>query len=139
MPNIVNARQYEFSDLTLLLGNRDITGFRGIKYTEKIEREAVYGKGRNPHHIQSGNISVEGEIFMLQSELETLIKAGKGSILSLAFDACISYGNPSNGDALITDYIYGIRFTESPKELKQGDKFMDVKIPFIALRVKQQV
>lgn len=133
-----NSRQYEWADLTLVLGGRDITGFRGIKYSEKIEREPVYAKGRHPHSIQSGNISYEGEITILQSEYEALVKAGKGSILSLSIDAICSYGNPTNGDALINDRIEGIRFTEAPKELKQGDKFMEITLPFLALNVKPQ-
>ena len=135
----MDSRQYEFADITLAIGGRDITGIRGIKYAEKIEREALHAKGRYPHSIQSGNVSYEGEVTCLQSELETLIAEGKGSILNIQADAVISYGNPSNGDTLITDKLVGIVFTESAKEMKQGDKNMEVKIPFIALRLIHQV
>lgn len=134
-----NSRQYEWADLTLILGGKDITGIRGIKYTEKIEREAVYAKGRNAHSIQSGNSAVEGEITLLQSEYEALVAAGNGSVLSLSVDALVAYGNPANGDMLITDRVIGLRFTEAAKEMKQGDKMMEVKLPFIALRVQNQV
>lgn len=133
-----NSRQYEWADLTLILGGRDITGIRAVKYTEKIEREAVYAKGRNPHSIQSGNIAYEGEITMLQSEYDALVTAGKGSVLSLAVDGLFAYGNPANGDAILTDRASGIRFTEAAKELKQGDKFMEVTLPFICLNIKNQ-
>lgn len=133
-----NSRQYEWADITLILGGRDITGVRGVKYTEKIEREAVYAKGRYPHHIQSGNISYEGEITMLQSEYEALVQAGDGSILSLCLDGLFAYGNPSAGDNLITDRAMGIRFTEAAKELKQGDKFQEITLPFICLKIKNQ-
>lgn len=134
-----NSRQYEWADLTLILGGRDVTGFRGIKYIEKIEREAIFAKGRDAHSIQSGNSTVEGEITMLQSEYEALVKSGRGSVLSLSLDALVSYGNPANADAIITDRLLGLRFTESSKELKQGDKMMEVSLPFIALRVQNQV
>lgn len=134
-----NSRQYEWADLTLILGGRDVTGFRGIKYTEKIEREAIFAKGRDAHSIQSGNSTVEGEITMLQSEYEALVKSGKGSVLSLSLDALVAYGNPANADAIITDRLLGLRFTESSKELKQGDKMMEISLPFIALRVQNQV
>lgn len=137
--SLFNSRQYEWADLSLILGGRDITGFRGVKYTEKIEREPIFAKGRNAHSIQSGNVSVEGEITMLQSELEALTGSSNGGILSLSVDALIAYGNPSLGDDMTTDRLIGIRFTEVPKELKQGDKFMEVTLPFIALRVENQV
>ena len=133
-----NSREYEWADLALILGGVDITGIRAIKYTEKIEREAVYAKGRNPNSIQSGNIAYEGEITMLQSSYETLVKAGKGSVLSLSLDGLFAYGNPSAGDDLIQDRATGIRFTEAGKDIKQGDKFQEVKLPFICLNIKNQ-
>ena len=133
-----NSRQYEFADLTLALGGRDLTGFRGLKYSSKQEKEPVYGKGNQPLHIQKGNISHEGEITMLQSELETLRAAGNGSVLGLRLDAVAAYGNPSKGDVLVTDFILGIEFTEDGKELKQGDKFMEVTLPFICMSIKNQ-
>lgn len=135
----INGREYEWGDLTLILGGRDLARFRGVKYTDKIEREAVYAKGTKPHAIQSGNEAFEGEFKILQSELEKLIVAGGGTIKSLTLDALLSYGNPSKGDAMITDRIESLRFTETTKELNQGDKFMEVTIPWIALDIQNQI
>lgn len=133
-----DTRQYEYADITIALGGRIITGLRGVKYSSKQEKEAVYGKGNEPMHIQKGNISYEGEVTLLQSELETLRLAGKGSVLGLRLDAVVAYGNPSKGDVLIVDKIRGIEFTEDGKEMKQGDKFMEVTLPFICLRIENQ-
>ncbi len=133
-----DTRQYEYADITVSIGGRVITGLRGIKYSSKQEKEHVYGKGNEPMHIQRGNRSYEGEVTLLQSELETLRLAGKGSVLGLRLDAVVAYGNPSQGDALIVDKIRGIEFTEDGKEMKQGDKFMEVTLPFICLRIENQ-
>lgn len=135
----INGRQYEFADLTLILGGRDIVGFRGIKYGEKQEKEPLYGKGNRPVSIQKGNISYEGEIILLQSELETLLAAGGGSVLSLSLNAVVCYGNPTQGDMLITDKIVGIQFTENVKEFKQGDKNAEITLPFICLDIEYQI
>jgi len=94
--------------------------------------------GVEPQHIQRGNISYEGEITILQSELETLRALGNGSVLTLRLDATVVYGDPAKGDVIITDKIRGLEFTEDAKELKQGDKFMEVTLPFIALRIQNQ-
>lgn len=135
-----DSREYEFSDITLVLGGKDITGIRGVKYTAKQEKELVYGKGALPRKIQKGNIAYEGEFTVLQSELETLIANSKDrSILSLQLDAVVAYGNPSNGDTLIVDVLQGCQFTEETKELKTGDKFAEITLPFIFLRKKPQV
>lgn len=135
-----NSREYEFADITLVIGGKDVTGVRGVKYTAKQEKELVYGKGNEPLSIQKGNKSYEGELTLLQSELENLIASSENkSILSLQVDAVVSYGNPSSGDTLITDILQGIQFTEEAKEMKQGDKFQEIKLPFIFLRKKNQV
>jgi hypothetical protein len=135
----VNGRQYEFADLTLYIGGRDVVGFRGIKYTSKQEKEVLYGKGNRGLSIQKGNISHEGEITLTQSELETLKVLGKGSVLNLNLNAVVVYGNPAKGDVMITDKLFGIQFTEEAKEFKQGDKFSDITLPFLCLSIEYQV
>lgn len=134
-----DSRQYEFADLVLVLGGKTITGFRGVKYSAKQEKELLYGKGAEPLSIQKGNRSYEGELTLLQSELETLIaNSPDASILSLQLDAAVCYGNPTKGDVMITDILQGIQFTEESKEIKQGDKNMEITLPFIFLRLKNQ-
>lgn len=128
-----NSRQYEFNDLTLYLGNRDVTGIRSVKYTEKQDKEVIYGKGNKPLSIQKGNKSYEGSIGLLQSELEALEQAAGGSILDLELTAVVTYGNPSSGDVVKSDALIGVQFTEVPRELKQGDKFMEVELPIVFL------
>lgn len=134
-----DSREYEWGDITVIFGGKDLTKIRGIKYSEKIEREAVYGKGRNPVAIQSGNISVEGEVTMLQSDYEALVQAGDGSVLSLSVDIETSYGNPADGNSMMTDRVVGARLTEAAKEFKQGDKFMEITLPFVALQVLNRI
>lgn len=134
----INGRQYEFGDLQLLLGGRDVIGFRGVSYTKTRDKEPVYGKGAHPHSIQRGNIAVTGQIVLLQSELEILQKSSPtGSILDLVLDAIVNYGgNIENGAGTMKiDRIIGLQFTEETKELNQEDKFMEVTLPFVALRV----
>lgn len=134
-----NSREYEFADLTLVLGGKDLTGIRGVKYTEKIEREAIYGKGRNPHSIQSGNLAYEGEITLLQSEYDALEESSNGNILELSIDLNITFGDTNKGIVTRTDRVKGLRFTEASKETKQGDKFMEIKLPFIALGIERNI
>ena len=135
---VINGRQYEFADLTLFLGGRDVTGFRGMEYGSKQEKELLYGKGNEAISIQKGNISNEGTLTVTQSELETLVALGNGSILGLNLNAVVCYGNPANGDMMITDTLFGIQFTEEKKSIKQGDKFMEVSLPFIYLKKRSE-
>lgn len=131
-----NSREYEWSDVTVVLAGRNVTGLRGISYSSTQEKEALYAKGNKPHAIQHGNLSYTGSIRLLQSELIALQQVSGGSILRLSLDVVVSYGNPSRGDVLHTDLIRGVEFTEEPKSINQNDKFMEIELPFIALDVQ---
>ena len=133
---MVNTREFEWSDISLVVAGRDIKGFRGVKYSEKQEKEALYAKGNKAHCIQSGNIAYEGELTLTQSEYETLRLAMGGSILSGSLSMVVAYGNPSNGDVMVTDALSGCEFTEDATEWKQGDKFQEKSLPFVFLSKK---
>lgn len=132
-----NSREYEFADMTVMVGGKDTVGLRGLKYSAKQEKEVLYGKGNEPIAIQKGNKSYEGELTILPSELETLRLNGGGTILGLQVDIVVVYGNPLQGDVMVTDVLQGVQFTEEPKEYKQGDKFAEITLPFIFLRLKK--
>lgn len=134
-----NSRQYEWADITVFAGNRDVTGIRSIKYAVKQEKELLHAKGNKAISIQKGNITNEGEIGLLQSELEALEVAAGGSILDLELTIVVNYGNPSKGDMIKTDELIGVQFTEETREMKQGDKFMEITLPFIFLDKKPLV
>ncbi len=133
-----DTREYEWSDITLIVAGRDVKGFRGIKYTEKQEKEALYAKGNKAHSIQRGNISYEGELTMTQSEYELLRMSMGGSILNgRVLQITVAYGNPSKGDLMITDTLLHVEFTEDSTEWKQGDKFQEKSLPIIFMDKKR--
>ena len=130
-----NSREYEWSDVQVVLANRNVTGLRGISYSSSQEKEALYAKGNKPHSIQRGNVSYSGSIRLLQSELEALQVAAGGSVLDVNTDIVVSYGDPSKGDVIHTDLVRGVEFTEEPKSINQNDKFMEIELSFIAIDV----
>lgn len=131
-----SSREYEWSDITVVVAGRPVTGFRAVDYSSKQEKEALYAKGNKPHGIQRGNKSYEGSITLLQSEYEALRQACGGDVLDASFDLVVAYGNASKGDAIVTDILVGAEVTEDNTEWKQGDKFQEKKLPFIFLDKK---
>lgn len=131
-----DSREFEWADVSVVLAGRDVVGLRGIKYSEKKEKEALYGKGSKPISIQSGNISYEGEVGLTESEYETLRLAMGGSILHKSISLVVAYGNPSQGDVMKTDILVGVQFTEDSVDRKQGDKFMEKSLPILFLDKK---
>ena len=121
-----------------------VIGARGIKYKESQDKELLYAKGNRPLSIQKGNIKYEGSIVLLQSEVETLKELarsvrGRASVLDLNLNAVVCYGDPSKGDPMLTDMIYNIQFTEAEKGGNQGDKNMEITLPFICTDIKYAV
>lgn len=133
--DIINTREYEWSSVKAIVGGRMVTGLRGVKYSKKQEKEALYAAGDKPHAIQRGNKSYDGTIALLQSELEALELASGGDALDVQMDIVVSYGNPTKGDTIVTDLIRGVEFTEIPKGMNQGDKFAEIELPFIAMDI----
>ena len=136
-----NSREYSWSDVEIQMQGRKVVGARGVKYKTSQEKEAVYGLGNEPRTIARGNKSYDGELVVLQSELEALTRtAGDGAdvVDIAAFDIVVAYA-PKNGGAITTDIIQLAEFTEVEKEMKQGDKNMEITLPFIALGIKKNV
>lgn len=129
---MINGREYQWSDVHIMIGGRLITRVRSVSYKRSKEKEAVYGAGDEPVSIQSGNVSYEGEVVMLRSEYEALAASGGGSVLEMQVDMVVSYGNPP--DAMVTDKLLGCQFTEEENSMAQGDKNEEVTLPFIFLR-----
>ena len=133
---MVNTREYEWSDVTVVMAGRNVTGLRGVKYSAKQEKELLHAKGNKPHSIQRGNKTYDGEITLLQSEYEALKQACGGDILDASLDIVAADGNPTAGDVITTDVLVGVEFTEDNTEWKQGDKFQEKTLPFLFIDLK---
>lgn len=133
---MVNTREYEWADVSVVVAGRMVTGLRGVKYSAKQEKELLHAKGNKPHSIQRGNKTYDGEITLLQSEYEALKQACGGDILDLSMDIVAAYGNPSAGDVVTTDILVGVEFTEDNTEWKQGDKYQEKTLPFLFIDKK---
>lgn len=135
-----NSKEYAFCDVQVTILGRPITGLRGIEYTVKKAKEALYGAGVNPKSIQHGRREHEGTLTVLQSELEALNRAAKEAghtdCLDIEFDAVVTYLNEG---VLTTDIVRCASITEFPKGMKEGDLYSEHALPFIALGVDTNV
>lgn len=133
-----SSKQYSWCDLTIAFGGRIIEGITEVEYTEKKEKDYLYGRGCKPHSITGGNTSYDGKISIWQSELEAMTRDSTNkNILSLEFDIVIAY-IPSDGGQIVTDILKNVQFSEVKKAMKQGDKNMIVELPILFTDVKRQ-
>jgi hypothetical protein len=133
-----STKQYSWAELTIALGGRIVTGVKEVEYTEKVEKEALFGRGAKAHAIMRGNHTFEGKLSLWQSELEALVESAPDKdIMKLNFDIIVSYV-PLDGGIIVVDTLTGCEFSELKKGMKQGDTNMVVELPIIFLDVKRQ-
>lgn len=134
-----DSKQFAWSNVEVFMMGKLLTAIRGVKYKAAQEKEHLHGRGSEPLSIQSGNKTYEGEITLLQSEVEALERAaGAGNdIFDLpGFDIVVTYV-PKTGAGLTSDIIKGAELMESEKGMLQNDKFAEIAIPFMALKIEK--
>lgn len=136
-----NSKQYAFSDIRVIILGRELEGFRGVSYKVSVEKEHLHGRGKKPLSIQSGNETIEGELTLLQSEVVGLTAAVKAvnpvaKLTDVSFDIVITYGE---GSTSVTDILRSCEFTDYEKGMSNGDKNMEITMPFLALDLNENV
>ncbi|HML64648.1 MAG TPA: hypothetical protein PKC55_07455 [Dysgonomonas sp.] len=98
------------------------------------EKDFLHAKGRNPRSIQRGNKTYTGTLTFTQSELIAIQRATGKSILDLKVDIVVAFV-PDDSPMIHTVVIKGAEFTDAEQKMAQGDKFMEIELPFLALRI----
>lgn len=130
-----NTKEFAWSNVEIATLGRVLTRVRGVKYSSKKEKEYLHARGENPHSIQSGNKTYEGELMLLQSELEAIQRqlGANEDITDLGgLNITVVY-KPKDGTSLVTHILKNVEFTEDPREIKQGDKFQELTLPIMFL------
>ncbi|MBS0647390.1 MAG: hypothetical protein JSR97_12495 [Verrucomicrobia bacterium] len=138
-----NSKEFEFADIKASILGVELSGLRGLTYKKSQEKEPIYGAGNEPKAIQRGNKKYEGTLTLLKSDVDLLNeaarRAGYQDITDVPGDninlTCVY--QPNGMSVLKTDTCLGCEFTEFEDGQKQGDKFKEINLPFIFLRLKQ--
>lgn len=132
---MVEYKQYAWQDIRVKALGRSFVGIRAVKYKGSSDDEHLHGRGKKPIAIQSGNETFDGEIVLLQSEVIALTKGlGVVSLRDIRFDLVVTY-KPADGGDVSTDTIKSVKVSEYEKGMTQGDKFMEITIPFLAMDI----
>lgn len=134
-----NTKQFSWAQVDIQIGSRLLTGARGLSYAASQEKEPVYGKGDEPQAIQRGNKAYRGELTLLQSELEILTRSAPNKDLNDYRDLSLVVSYRQEDGTVVTDAILGAEFTDVEKALRQNDKFMEVSLPFLYLKLQRDI
>lgn len=125
------SEEYAWIDMQIYYLGKLVTGARGLTYKASQTKENIYAKGSKPVARGRGNKEYEGELRILQSELEALQEAaGRGrDILDIRpFDLVCSYA-PEGSTSIVTDTLKQVEFNEVEKGMNTGDTFREIVLP----------
>ena len=126
--------EFGWKDLEIAVDGKILAAARGIDFSEEVESELVYGKGNLPTSIQDGNVKYEGTLTVMKSDLDKLVAAtGNVGVIGLK-NLTISMALVKDGK-ISTRTLVKCRITKLPEKWKQNDKFAELDLPFIFLRV----
>lgn len=133
-----NSKEYSWSNVHILAFGRRLMEAKAVEYKQSREKELIFAAGDKPRGIGYGNKSYSGTLTLLQSGVEALNKLAKDNgyedITDIEFDLVVAYVPPAG--LVTTDTLKYVSITEIPKGMKQGDKFMEVALPFIMLGIE---
>ncbi|MPM44767.1 hypothetical protein SDC9_91448 [bioreactor metagenome] len=134
---LVNGKAHEWADITLILFGSPIAGITAISYKNKREKENNYGAGSNPVSRAYGNRVPEASITLLAEEVAAIeAQAPDGDITRVGpFPIIVAY-QPAGTLDVVTHTILDAEFTEDGRDVKQGDKKIEVQLPLIISGIK---
>ncbi len=146
---MINGKVHSWEQISVYLNGVPIAGIKEINYKSEREAEAIYGAGKYPLGVGTGNYKVEGDITLTKEEYDKLmavIKADGGlSIYNLVpVDIVVVYSDPVRTgnvytfqpNPLRTEVIKNAVFTSEEWGHSQNDKESVVKLSFIAEKME---
>ena len=139
-----DSREYEFADIKVSLLGVELSGLRGLTYKKSQEKEVIYGAGNQPKAIQRGLIKYDGSLQLLKSDLDALNAAARAagyddvtSVPGRLINITCLYQKSDDATQLNVDTLQNCEFTEFEDGMKSADKFKEISLPMIFLRLKQ--
>lgn len=135
-----DTKQFRWADISLSIFGATLKGIRRVTYEVEQDDEFIYAAGDEPVEIGSGNRKYGGEITMLKSDFDSLVKAAQAAgytdVLGLRFPVTVSY---SNDTKKTTDVLISAKFNKYNDGMNQGDKFSEISLPFMFTSIKKGV
>jgi hypothetical protein len=140
-----DSREFEFADIKVMMFGIELTGLRGLTYKKSQEKELIYAAGNQPKAIQRGNKKYEGSLMLLQSDFDLMSRAAVAAgyedltdVPGNLIDITVVYQKPEDLAGLTIETCQNVEFTEYEGGQKQGDKFKEVTLPMLFLRLKKK-
>ena len=132
---LINGREYGWADIVTTIGGVPVTGITAIKYGEEMEKENIYGAGRNPVSRGYGRVKSTASITLLSGTVFALkSKAPKGQLHRIApFPITVSY-QPDAGP-MVVHVLKNCEFKKTEFDWKEGDMSKHIELELITSHI----
>lgn len=134
-----DRKEVEWADLDISFSGAKVGKARGLTARIEIDLEHLFAAGNRTISIQAGNESTSGMLKVLKQAVDDIwaasIAAGARNPLYIEFDIVGSFKGVGTRP-LKTLIIAGCRISAVEYNMSQGDKFMEIELPFLALEMK---
>ena len=132
-----NSTEFAWKDITVTAMGRPYERILEIEYDVEEDKKMIYGRGSKVKGIQPGRQKPSGTLTIGQSEFEAMLRRAQttnpnATIRDMVFDIQVHY---QKGTDMVKDRLVGCEFTKSPKQMKEGDSDMVIKLPFMMMDV----
>lgn len=128
----INGYEYDFSTVRLSINAVNYADIQDIKYSEKQERQPLYGSGPEIIGFTRGQYSADGSFTLTRKGFEKLI-AQIPEMMDYEFVISVVYQNP--GEMIINETITGVRITSIDRDNAVGNDATKVALNFVAKKV----
>lgn len=128
-----------WSNVTVNLLGKDLTGITDISYSDTLDWENQYGAGLYPVGQGAGNYEAEASVTMLQEERIQLLQslpAGTRIQEVAPFDMIVSY---EYNNQVYKDIVRNCRFRTNGMEVAQADKTIAFEFELICTHIDYNV
>lgn len=136
----IDTDQYDWSSITLRLNGVKVTTLQSVSVTKEVNKVPIYNMGRHYVDVLTGNVIYNGNLTILQSDLNPLlqidsqlIEADIDMITGLPFVIGLTL---EKNDKIEYYNIENVHFTSWDLTFNQGDNSGIVTLPFIASTIK---
>ena len=135
---LINGREYGWSDIVVNIGGVAVTGIRAVKYSEEMEKENVYGAGRNPVSRGYGRVKTTASITLLSGTIMALkAKAPNGQLFRIApFNIVVNY-QPDAGP-MVTHVLKNCEFIKNEFDWKEGDMSKEIELELVISHIEDK-
>ena len=132
---LINGREYGWADISCVIASVPVIGITAIKYETEMEKENIYGAGRNPVSRGYGRNKATVSVTLLSGTVFALKSSAKAGQLERIAPFSITVCYQPEAGPLVTHILKNCEFKKTTFDWKEGDMSKEIELELIISNV----